>query len=124
MLRDDPTDAVFACERFNREYPQSPIGWNIASRIAMRIGDADAALHAIERAILIEPANPDWQQQMAICLAMVGRMEDARKVAGVLGARSFDSAVRASTVGLLLSRFRMFEAAEQQFSVGSRKRAG
>ena len=115
MRKADPTDAVWACDKLNRDHPTFVPGWNLASQLALRIGDPDAALRAISRALHVEPDLPEWLLQQARCLLALGRREDARNIAQTLSNRLFYSAGLSSEAGLLMSSLEMYEQAELLF---------
>lgn len=116
LQKDDPTDAVYACDAYNRDYPLSGAGWSIASHIALRINDPAAAYNAIERALRLEPARTEWLLQKVHCLDLLGLRDDARPVAAELAKRLYPSAGVSTSVGLLLSSLNMYEEAEALFA--------
>lgn len=103
LQNEDPTDAIYACDRFNRDYPVSGQGFSIASHLALRIKDANAALLAIDRALRIDPTRSDWLLQRANCLYLTGRKSDARALALAMSKRLYPSAQMSSAVALMLS---------------------
>jgi len=115
MRKTDPTDAVWACDRLNRDHPTFVPGWNMASQLALRIGDPTAALRAIGRALNIEPDQPEWLLQKAKCLLVLGRREEARGLAQRMSNRLFRTAGLSTAVGLLMSSLDMYEQAELLF---------
>lgn len=115
MRKADPTDAVWACDRFNRDHPAFAPGWNLASQLALRIGDPNAALRAIGLALNIEPDQSEWLLQKAKCLLVLGRREEARILAQKMSDRLFSSAGLSTAAGLLLSSLDMYEQAESLF---------
>jgi tetratricopeptide (TPR) repeat protein len=115
MRKADPTDAVWACDRLNRDHPTFVPGWNLASQLALRIGDPDAALRAISRALSMEPDEVEYLLQKAKCLLLLGRKEEARNLAQGMSNRLFRTAELSSAVGLLMSSLEMYEQAELLF---------
>ncbi|MCJ7815340.1 MAG: sulfotransferase, partial [Xanthomonadales bacterium] len=115
MRKDNPTDAVWACDRFNRDHPGSAAGWNLASQLALRIGDPTSALRAMSRALNIEPDQLEWLLQKARCLLVLGRREEARSLAQKMSNRLFPSAGLSMAAGLLMSSLDMYEQAERLF---------
>ena len=115
MQKDDPTEAIYACDSFNRDYPMSGQGWSIASQLALRINDARAAIRAIDHALEIEPNRTEWRLQKANCLPLVGRMADARLLAAEMSKQLYPSGHLSSAVGLLLARLNMHDEARPLF---------
>lgn len=115
MRKSDPTDAVWACDRFNRNFPTFAPGWNLASQLALRIGDPNAALRAIGLALNIEPDQAEWLLQKARCMLVLGRREEARALAHKMSGRLFSTAGLSTAAGLLLSSLDMYEQAEALF---------
>lgn len=115
MQKADPGDAIWACDRLNRDHPAFVPGWNLASQLALRIGDPNAALRAASRALSIEPDQPEWLLQKAKCLLVLGRREEARAIAQGMSNRLFRTAALSSAVGLLMSTLEMHEQAELLF---------
>lgn len=109
--KQDPTDAIYACDKFNRDYPVSGQGWSIASQLAIRINDVAAAIRAIDYALGIDAERPEWLLQKANCLLLSGRLADAQTLAARLSARLYPSAQMSSAIGLLLAQLNMHEEA-------------
>ena len=115
MQKDDPTEAVRACDKFNRDFPDSAQGWNIASLLATRIGDPGGALRAADNALHLEPGRVEWIVQKANCLVTLGRSDEARTIATEMALRLYPSAQQSAAVGLLLARLNLHKEAETLF---------
>ena len=122
--KDDPTDAIYACDRFNRDYPVSGQGWNIASHLALKINDADAAVRAIDRALTIDAERPEWLLQKANCLNVAGRNDEARSLAIRMAARLYPTAAMSSAVGLMLVQLELHAEAQLLFAEAIRLEPG
>ena len=113
--KEDPTDAIYACDKFNRDYPVSGQGWSIASQLALRIHDIAAAIRAIDYALGIDADRPEWLLQKANCLALSGKLADAKALAAKMASRLYPSSELSSAVGLLLAQLNMHEEARILF---------
>lgn len=115
MQKPDPTEAVWACDAFNRDHPDSAEGWHVASQLALKIADPGAALRAIEHALRLEPDRSEWLLHKARCLLLLDRKPEARVLASRMAQRLFPKADLTEQVGLLLSSLDMYEQAEKLF---------
>jgi tetratricopeptide (TPR) repeat protein len=81
MRSGDWRAADETCKRLIDQYPTFAVGWLAASHIAMALGTALGALDAIDRAVALEPANPNFLIHRAQCLLALGRRADAMSAA-------------------------------------------
>jgi len=107
--------AIAACQQLNQRYPGYAAGWRSASQLAQRLNNQTMALSAIDRALELEPDEPEWILQRAHCLAQLGRIAEARPLALALTRRKLKNGYQFSTLGLLLSRLGLNEEALQQY---------
>ena len=108
-------DAVARCEQLNQRFPAYAPGWYTTSQLAQRLKNPTVALKAINRAMALQPDQPEFLLQQANCLMMLGRPEDARPIAAALGDTAMETAYQCASLGLLLSRLDMQEQALQQY---------
>lgn len=95
--------AVADCQRLNREYPEFASGWDMASRLGLRMNNATMALAAIEKALTLEPDRTAWLIQRAQCLSKLGRVEDVDAHVKLLSERELQTAYEYSALGMLLT---------------------
>jgi tetratricopeptide (TPR) repeat protein len=124
LKKNDPTDAIHACDKFNKDYPVSGHGWSIASHLALRINDVSAAIRAIDFALNIDPARTEWLLQKANCLAHSGRIDEAKALAAKMATGLYPNAQLSSAVGLLLSRLGMHREANALFEDAIKQEPG
>ncbi|MDT8320183.1 MAG: sulfotransferase [Xanthomonadales bacterium] len=104
MRRGDLRAAAAACRELNRRHPGYVLGWHIASHLALRMGNAPAALAAIAKALAIEPDSTAGLLQRGLCLARLGHIEELAATVERLRARRLHTAWEHSTLGMLLTR--------------------
>ena len=107
----DAKQAVAECENLNRQYPEYGSGWHTASHLMMKLGNAAAALAAIERALSVDPEKIEWYLQRAMCLARLGRIDELKPAVQALSERKMKSAYQMSSLGMLLTQLGSREAA-------------
>lgn len=107
----DAKQAVAECENLNRTYPEYGSGWHTASHLMMRLGNAAAALAAVERALSVDPDKIEWYLQRAMCLARLGRIDELRPAVQALTEREMKTAYQASSLGMLHTQLGSREAA-------------
>jgi len=78
LKANDVRQAIAACERLNREFPNYAPGWHTASQVALQLGNAGMALDAIREALHMEPEHVSWVLQEAQCLWKLGRFSEVR----------------------------------------------
>lgn len=103
--------AILTCKQLNRTFPDFASGWYTASQLAARIGNARSALQAIEKALEIQPENPRWLLQRAVCLMRMGDTRTARPIVEKLDKLDLESAFQCSQLALQLSRLELHERA-------------
>ena len=101
MGENNAKQAIAECEKLNRQYPEFGSGWHTTSHLMVRLGNAQAALAAIERATSIDPEQLDWQLQKAKCLARLGRVEEVEVAVKALSALEMSTAYQCAALGLL-----------------------
>jgi tetratricopeptide (TPR) repeat protein len=111
MGQNNAKQAIAECEKLNRQYPEFGSGWHTASHLMVRLGNAQAALAAIERATSIDPEQIDWQLQQAKCLARLGRAEEVDDAVKALSLREMETAYQCSALALLQTQLGSREAA-------------
>jgi tetratricopeptide (TPR) repeat protein len=109
-------EAIAACSELNRRFPGFAAGWHTASHLAQRLQNRTMALKAIERAVALEPGNNEWLVQQAYCLMQLGDTKAARPIIEQLAVRPLDSAYQYASLGLMLSRLELHEAALEKYS--------
>ena len=103
--------AVAECENLNRQYPKYGSGWHTASHLMMRLGNAAAALAAIEQALSVDPEKIEWYLQRAMCLARLGRIDELKPAVQALSERKMRTAYQMSSLGMLHTQLGSREAA-------------
>jgi len=116
MRKEDPRDAIYACDKFNRDFPGSGQGWYVASILALRINEPAASLRAIELALQVEADHTLWLLQKANCLGLLGRGTEVRALASQMAGLIYPTAGLSASVGLLLARLDMHREAEILFA--------
>ncbi len=116
--QNNAKQAIAECEKLNRQYPEFGSGWHTTSHLMMRLGNVPAALAAIERAVLIDPGQLDWQLQKAKCLARLGRVEELDATVKTLSARELSTAYQCAALGLLHTQL-----GSRELAVGFYKKA-
>lgn len=100
---DDARQAIAACERLNREFPNYAPGWHTASLLALRLGNAGMALDAIREALRMEPERVSWALQEAQCLWKLGRFSEVRARLWHLQTCELSTPYECSLLGRLLT---------------------
>ncbi|KAA1193965.1 tetratricopeptide repeat protein [Pseudohalioglobus sediminis] len=103
--------AIISCRQLNRQFPGFASGWYTASQLAARVGNARGAVHAIDKAIALEPDNPRWQLQKAACLMRAGDTRAARPIVEKLDKLDLSSGFQCAQLALQLSRLNHHERA-------------
>jgi tetratricopeptide (TPR) repeat protein len=117
-------EAVACCEQMNRSYPEFAGGWRTTSHLAQRLNNHDMALKAIEKAVQLEPENPEWLLQKARCMVSLGQMQAARPLVLGLAAVTLANAYQYAGLGLLLSRLDLHEQALEKYRQACRLEPG
>jgi tetratricopeptide (TPR) repeat protein len=107
----DARQAVAECEKLNRQYPEYGSGWHTASHLMIKLGNAAAALAAIERALSVDPEKIEWYLQRAMCLARLGRIDELKPAVQALTERKMKTAYQMSSLGMLHTQLGSREAA-------------
>jgi len=107
----DARQAVAECEKLNRQYPEYGSGWHTASHLMIKLGNAAAALAAIERALSVDPEKIEWYLQRAMCLARLGRIDELKPAVQALSERKMRTAYQFSSLGMLHTQVGLREAA-------------
>ena len=107
----DTKQAVAECENLNRQYPEYGSGWHTASHLMMRLGNAAAALAAVERALSVDPEKIEWYLQRALCIARLGRIDELKPAVQALTERKMKTAYQMSSLGMLHTQLGSREAA-------------
>jgi len=107
--------AIAECEQLNRQYPAFGSGWHTASQLAMRLGNAPAALTAIQRALAIDPEHISWRLQWATCLARLGRIEEMGVAVQQLPASKMSTAYQCSALAMLQTQLGLRESAVELY---------
>ena len=103
MKSRDWRTAELACRHLNALYPNFVAGWIAASRIALALGSPAGALDAIERALRLDPGNPEILMQRAQRLAALGRRREALDAADAAEEYAGTSSVTWDAIGTLRS---------------------
>ena len=107
--------ALAACSDLNRLHPAYAPGWHTASQLAQRMNNRGAALQAIERAVALEPENPEWLLQKSYCLMQQGDTGSARPLVEKLVGVKLSNAYQYATLALLLSRLELQKEAAEKY---------
>jgi len=101
--KNDVRQAIAACERLNREFPNFASGWHTASQLALKLRNPAMALDAIREALRMEPEQVSWALQEALCLAKLGRDSEVRARTTHLLSCEMSTPYEYSTLGSLLT---------------------
>lgn len=104
LEQGDIKQAIDACEKLNRQYPDFASGWHTASQLALKLGNAPMALTAIDRALTTKPNSAAWLLQKAQCLGRLGKVEEVDALVGQLTSRKLKTAYEHSAFGMLLTQ--------------------
>jgi len=115
LAQDKQKQAIAECERLNGLYPAFGSGWHTASQLAVRLGNAPAALAAIERALAIDPGHISWQLQHAMCLARLGRIDEMQKAVQQLSASDMTTVYQFSALAMLQTQLGLRESAVELY---------
>jgi tetratricopeptide (TPR) repeat protein len=97
----DIRGAMETCGELNLRHPDHPYGWYLASFLLKKTGRVRDALHAIDRALQLDPL-PRYRLHRALCLMQLGdRAAVTREAPGLRQARFNDAALHADTGTLL-----------------------
>ncbi|RLQ23411.1 tetratricopeptide repeat protein [Seongchinamella sediminis] len=120
IARGNTRLAIDGCRQLNRQFPGFASGWYTASQLAARVGNARGALQAIDRALALEPEQPRWQLQKAVCLMRLGDTRSARPLLEALDELDMDSGFQCAQLALQLSRLDMHERALHHYQRATR----
>jgi len=115
MAQEKHKQAVTECEQLNRQYPAFGSGWHTTSQLAMRQGNAPAALAAIEKALAVDPEHISWRLQRAICLARLGRIEEMEIAVQQLPVSEMKTAYQCSALAMLQTQLGLRESAVELY---------
>ncbi len=79
LQKKDIRQAVDNSNQLGRHFPNFAPGWHAASHVAQLIKQPKPALHAIEKALKLEPGNIDWKLHRAGCHLMCGDNDSSSK---------------------------------------------
>lgn len=114
LLQQQKTkDAIDACERLNREFPDFASGWHTASQLALKLNNPGMALAAIKMALKYEPDSVAWAIQKAQCLARLGDMQQLDSEVQQLSSRKLANAYQLSALAMLQTQLGRREKAVQ-----------
>ncbi len=112
LQQKDIRQAVEKSNLLGRSFPEYAPGWHAASHIAQLIKQPQQALVAIDRALMLEPANIDWALHRLSCLMMCGENETAMaSVHQQLANSSALSTAQLTQLAFLSSRLELFDEA-------------
>lgn len=103
LEKGDTRQAIGACERLNREFPNYASGWHTASQLALKLGNPAMALDAIREALRMEPEQVLWVLQEAQCLWRQGRTDEVRARVDALNDAELTTPYEYAALGLLLT---------------------
>jgi len=103
LSKNEVQQAISACERLNSEFPNFASGWHTASQLALKLGNTQMALDAIQEARRMDSEPVAWALQEAQCLWKTGRFEEAREQIMRLAESDMNSAYEFAALGLLLT---------------------
>lgn len=73
-----------ACQNINQDFPTSADGWYATSFLAFQLKQLTVALSTIDKAIILQPNNPQWQLQKINTLLSMADKAKAQKMAQAL----------------------------------------
>lgn len=103
LKRGEAQQAIAACEKLNRQFPEYASGWHAASQLAFKLGNMTMALDAVREALRMRPDYTPWVIQEARCLSRLGRMEEVTTLLERLADTRINSPYENSALGLLLT---------------------
>ena len=109
-------EALDCCKKLLGLFPNHSDVWYTASLVLLKAGNPQEALKSIEHAIRIQPSNPDWQVQKAVCLEAVGEKEQSQQLAKDLSCQKLSSAGFYSILGSSLTNQAQFKLALMVFN--------
>ena len=93
--------AFDTCQELNRRYPDHPYGWYLASFLMKKARRTRDALHAIDRALRLDPL-PRYRLHRAQCLLQLGNRAAVAAEAATLKESRFGDAAMHADAGTLL----------------------
>ena len=108
-------EAMQSCDSLNRQFPEYLSGWVTASQLALQSGEANLAMAAIDRALLLSPERPELLLQKLVCHGAAGETEAARQLGERVVELEFSEPYAASNAGLAMMRAGMHDLASQLF---------
>lgn len=111
MRNEEPKQALAACRQLNTDFPEYAGGWQTASRLALRLGNAAAALAAADRALKLNPDDTDGLLQRALTLGKLGRTRELEEELDALASRQLATAWQNSALGMLYTQLERREEA-------------
>ncbi|MGS2721288.1 sulfotransferase [Paraglaciecola aestuariivivens] len=96
--------ASLLSQKLTQDYPQYAAGWQVASVIAMQLGQSTSALNYIQNALNIQPDNRHWLLDKARLLFICQQRSAARQLAIELSQTPIDSVAYCAELALLLNK--------------------
>lgn len=70
-------DLEYACQQFLNAKPEHAYAWHLAAANAMQLGDMEAALQRVERAIALQPEEVTFLNTQGTVCKQLGRIDEA-----------------------------------------------
>ena len=115
---DDIRGASAACQNLNRDYPDYPYGWYLASFLMKKARNYHDALHAIDRALQLA-YDDKYQLHKAKCLHEAGDIAAAGAAVSIIKDKSFGDPVLHHELGSLLHLLHDYASALIHYSRAS-----
>lgn len=113
-------EAAEACQQLNSDSPDFAPGWYTASHLALAMGQPQAAVGAINRALQSQPDKLEWTLQHIETLIAVGDVPQAKFIAAQTMTRTFSTGALAAMLGRSLERLAMFTEARDQYRLAAK----
>jgi tetratricopeptide (TPR) repeat protein len=108
-------EAIAYCQNLTAKFPRYGSGWHTASQLALQLNNPQAALAAIDKALTLQPENPQWQIHRLTCLVQLAMHGEARLAALDLSTRTTLNAAHCASLGSLFSQLEMMEESLVQY---------
>jgi tetratricopeptide (TPR) repeat protein len=115
LQNGDTRVAASLSNDLSQRFPDYAPGWYLASHVANKAGQPDIALRAIDRALRIQPEQPYWLLQRAVCLGRLNRLGELRNTIELIDSERLSTAYQYSTMGLLLTQLGDRETAVEHY---------
>jgi tetratricopeptide (TPR) repeat protein len=103
------------CLKINQEFPNNADGWYATSFLAFQLKQTQLALLTINKAISLQPTNPQWQLQKVNVLLLIADKNAAKKLAQSLKGKKNLSLALCNDLAVMFTKLIDYEQAHYYY---------